>query len=701
MPQHAKHSTAFTKKNASEAKSIAVKPEKGHARTSSNTEAPFSMEKVTGSRRTTRSSKKQGASECKEEKVGCPSVISNVSTPQLTDGTAKDESGNNSTTHCSHKDNSLPSVKRKAKTTIIKTWSLRSRSMSLSPSQNLRVTRSRSVELFDITRHPKVSTVRPKRRPSCAEVKKADMILEMNTEKTEDCFPKDQYLRRSITEEVQVNNKRKNVLEEEEHFPKSSKAELTTTGKCDWESKVLSLAKELPKEDLDQYTVDSKSFSPWKGRKEQHHEKDLPKGDQKYVEHAYPEPCTNWESEEVPQTEGFPKDDKSEHCVTVEACTHTECLKATQNSNVSPKDKLNKLELKTGGYVNQECKEESPINHELSPSARLESVTHKSLLHVSEENQTPLMTSHTGTDSGDCASVRHSVCSNKSNSLHLHTSEQSSILSDLNSVNTCAAHNNILHDGALLHMKTDPDNMSDIQSDRLPCHNRNSHLANFLGPNLTVTVSSELHNLNTVDHLGFPRESYKPSLTPVSTRLMPPPMCEEKEQATILNDLQSSVEQTQCNSLSVTSPDLSKDLESLSVGSSIVSMPSGLESEKKDPSCETVSDTTDITSKTENDAVDKLIDPAGGITTEVATDPPSTAALFIAEPSSERDTVSVPVRRKRKRCGTCEPCLLKENCGECTCCVNRRISHQICKLRKCEELKKKLPTEPSLEIFFC
>ncbi|XP_059515376.1 methylcytosine dioxygenase TET3 isoform X2 [Myotis daubentonii] len=46
-------------------------------------------------------------------------------------------------------------------------------------------------------------------------------------------------------------------------------------------------------------------------------------------------------------------------------------------------------------------------------------------------------------------------------------------------------------------------------------------------------------------------------------------------------------------------------------------------------------------------------------------------------------------RKKRKRCGTCEPCRRPENCGACTSCTNRR-THQICKLRKCEVLKKKV-----------
>ncbi|XP_041921135.1 methylcytosine dioxygenase TET3 isoform X2 [Alosa sapidissima] len=46
-------------------------------------------------------------------------------------------------------------------------------------------------------------------------------------------------------------------------------------------------------------------------------------------------------------------------------------------------------------------------------------------------------------------------------------------------------------------------------------------------------------------------------------------------------------------------------------------------------------------------------------------------------------------RSKRSRCKDCEPCLRKVNCGQCSCCLNRKTGHQICKLRKCIELKKK------------
>lgn len=49
-------------------------------------------------------------------------------------------------------------------------------------------------------------------------------------------------------------------------------------------------------------------------------------------------------------------------------------------------------------------------------------------------------------------------------------------------------------------------------------------------------------------------------------------------------------------------------------------------------------------------------------------------------------------RKKRSRCGTCEPCLRKINCGQCSCCLKRSTGHQICKLRKCVQLKRRQPS---------
>ncbi|CAL8353555.1 unnamed protein product [Boreogadus saida] len=48
-----------------------------------------------------------------------------------------------------------------------------------------------------------------------------------------------------------------------------------------------------------------------------------------------------------------------------------------------------------------------------------------------------------------------------------------------------------------------------------------------------------------------------------------------------------------------------------------------------------------------------------------------------------------PAKKKRKRCGVCAPCRRLINCGVCSSCRNRKTGHQICKFRKCDELKKK------------
>ncbi|XP_075390585.1 methylcytosine dioxygenase TET1 [Tenrec ecaudatus] len=68
--------------------------------------------------------------------------------------------------------------------------------------------------------------------------------------------------------------------------------------------------------------------------------------------------------------------------------------------------------------------------------------------------------------------------------------------------------------------------------------------------------------------------------------------------------------------------------------------------------------------------------------------------------SSSSSTTLLPTlgKKKRKRCGVCVPCQQKTNCGECTYCKNRKNSHQICKKRKCEELKKKPSLSAPLEV---
>lgn len=63
------------------------------------------------------------------------------------------------------------------------------------------------------------------------------------------------------------------------------------------------------------------------------------------------------------------------------------------------------------------------------------------------------------------------------------------------------------------------------------------------------------------------------------------------------------------------------------------------------------------------------------------------------------DFEDVVPRKKRRRCGACEPCLRKVNCGDCSNCVNRKTGHQICKFRKCIELRKVRIFERTLTIW--
>nr|XP_053779512.1 methylcytosine dioxygenase TET1 isoform X2 [Desmodus rotundus] len=91
---------------------------------------------------------------------------------------------------------------------------------------------------------------------------------------------------------------------------------------------------------------------------------------------------------------------------------------------------------------------------------------------------------------------------------------------------------------------------------------------------------------------------------------------------------------------------------------------------------------------------------AGG-SSQVNTTVVSRPVSFAKAPTSSC-TTSTPTleKKKRKPCGVCEPCQQKVNCGECTYCQNRKYSHQICKKRKCEELKKRPRVTVPLEADF-
>lgn len=79
----------------------------------------------------------------------------------------------------------------------------------------------------------------------------------------------------------------------------------------------------------------------------------------------------------------------------------------------------------------------------------------------------------------------------------------------------------------------------------------------------------------------------------------------------------------------------------------------------------------------------------------ISSAPPGSWALDAACPSSWTALKQQKKeRKKRSRCGRCEPCLRKINCGQCSCCLKRSTGHQICKLRKCVELKRRRPSSP-------
>lgn len=69
--------------------------------------------------------------------------------------------------------------------------------------------------------------------------------------------------------------------------------------------------------------------------------------------------------------------------------------------------------------------------------------------------------------------------------------------------------------------------------------------------------------------------------------------------------------------------------------------------------------------------------------------------LFSLPPFDSPDPTVDPQKRRRKKCGACTPCLRKENCGTCINCLNRKTGKQICRLRKCDQLKKRSDWEVS------
>ena len=47
-------------------------------------------------------------------------------------------------------------------------------------------------------------------------------------------------------------------------------------------------------------------------------------------------------------------------------------------------------------------------------------------------------------------------------------------------------------------------------------------------------------------------------------------------------------------------------------------------------------------------------------------------------------------RVRRSRCGSCTGCMRKENCGTCCVCTNPNATNSVCKLKRCEILKRRV-----------
>lgn len=85
------------------------------------------------------------------------------------------------------------------------------------------------------------------------------------------------------------------------------------------------------------------------------------------------------------------------------------------------------------------------------------------------------------------------------------------------------------------------------------------------------------------------------------------------------------------------------------------------------------------------------IDAAGSLPKSIE----ASAPILSITPSSiaqTRSTSPSPVKKKRvrrKRCWTCEGCQRKENCGTCSVCTNSNATNSVCKMRRCEALKRR------------
>lgn len=72
-------------------------------------------------------------------------------------------------------------------------------------------------------------------------------------------------------------------------------------------------------------------------------------------------------------------------------------------------------------------------------------------------------------------------------------------------------------------------------------------------------------------------------------------------------------------------------------------------------------------------------------------DNPENSAVTPTTPGQLSPTaISRKKRIRRSRCGSCEGCTKKENCGACSVCTNPNATNSVCKLKRCEILKRRV-----------
>ncbi len=69
----------------------------------------------------------------------------------------------------------------------------------------------------------------------------------------------------------------------------------------------------------------------------------------------------------------------------------------------------------------------------------------------------------------------------------------------------------------------------------------------------------------------------------------------------------------------------------------------------------------------------------------------------LASPTSQTKKKRV----RRRRCGSCAGCTRRDNCGTCSVCTNLNATNTVCKLKRCDALKKRVSGSPVNTVDIC